>query len=231
MRPYVVRAILDQEGDTVKEFCPQRIRQAITPRTCEIMNDFLRAVVDSGTGYKAKVEGLDIAGKTGTAQKADLENGGYKEDQYLSSFVGYFPASEPKFVGIVYLDNPKQEHFGSKTAAPAFKNMAQRLAVLQDELLVSTKPSPPEKDNILETLMDSELLESINSEENLAYALADKITIPNALGMTVRQAAKLLSEKNINFKIKGSGVVKKQTPSAGSKLNPGQVCLLYCEAE
>lgn len=231
MKPYIVKTILSQEGDAIKEFYPQRIRRAITPQTCDIMNQFLRAVIDSGTGYTAKAEGLDIAGKTGTAQKPDLKNGGYKKDEYLASFVGYFPASQPKFVGVVCLDNPKEEHFGSKTAAPAFKNIAQRLVVLQDQPLVLAKTDPEKKDDIPEKLIELVISESIIPEENLPYTPTEKVTIPDALGMTVRQAVKLFSEKRINFKVIGSGIVKSQTPSAGSELSPAGVCLLLCQTE
>jgi cell division protein FtsI (penicillin-binding protein 3) len=236
MKPYIVKAILNQEGDTIEEFLTQKIRQAISPLTCQTMNDLFRVVVDSGTGYPAKVEGLDIAGKTGTAQKPDSINGGYKRGEYLSSFIGYFPASQPKFVGLVYLDNPKGKYYGSETAAPAFRNMAQRLANLQDEPLVLAKATTSEKNIIPQTSTGKPKGKQVGGMpimlgENSADASTDGIVVPNALGMTVRQAAHLFSEKKINFKIIGSGVVKNQTPSVGSRLNPGQICLLHCETE
>ena len=231
MKPYLVKAILNEQGDTVKEFHPQKIRQAISPRTCKIMNDFLKAVVDSGTGNTIKAEDLDIAGKTGTAQKPDLDVGGYEKGHFVASFVGYFPASQPKYVGIVCIDSPKGKHFGSETAAPVFRNIAQRLAALQEQPLLSANISLPKKDDGSKALTVYALTKTKEASKNPIYGPIEPNTIPNALGMTVRQATKLFSEKKISFKIKGSGIVKNQTPSPGSEINPGQVCLLYCQTD
>ncbi len=231
MRPYVLKMVLDQEGNMVRQFHPQKIRQAIAPQTCEIMNDFLVAVVDGGTGNSAKSEGLQIAGKTGTAQKPDLKKGGYKEGEYLSSFVGYFPASQPKFVGMVCLDNPKGKYFGSQTAAPAFKNMAQRLAALQDRPLTSVVASAHPTSADLQVPTPAPASMASKSKENPTRSSSQCAIIPNALGMTIRQAAKIFSEKKMGFRIIGSGVVKNQAPSAGGRLLPGQVCLLYCQTK
>ena len=80
-----------------------------------------------GTGRKAQLEGVRIAGKTGTAQKADLEKGGYRSDAYTASFVGFFPAEDPRYTALVVVDEPQGEHYGGTVAAPAFRELAQRL--------------------------------------------------------------------------------------------------------
>jgi len=231
MKPYLVKAILNDEGDTVKEFHPQKIRQAISLQTCKVMNDFLRAVVDSGTGNTIKEQDLDIAGKTGTAQKPDLDAGGYKKGHFVASFIGYFPASQPKYVGVVCIDSPKRKHFGSEVAAPVFKNIAQRLAALQDQPLLSVSVNLPKRNSVFKTPAACAPKNTYRTNKGLPYGPIEPNTIPNVLGMTVRQATKLFSEKRISFRIKGNGIVRNQTPAPGSQIDPDQVCVLYCQTD
>ena len=82
--------------------------------------------MEKGTARDARIEGLRIAGKTGTAQK--FVDGEYKSDSHLSSFVGYFPADNPLILVSVIVDNPKSgEYYGGKVSAPIFRNIAKRI--------------------------------------------------------------------------------------------------------
>jgi len=89
--------------------------------------DFIReclvGVVENGTGINAKINGVEVAGKTGTAQKPS-KLGGYIPGEYVASFVGFFPANNPKFVIGVLIDNPVGIHWGGSVAAPLFKEIA-----------------------------------------------------------------------------------------------------------
>ena len=95
-----------------------------------------RATSSSGTGKKAQVDGFRIAGKTGTAQKA--ENGGYSKDKYIASFVGIAPIDKPRFVIAVMVDEPKGVRTGGQVAAPIFSKIAgdalRRLQMSPDQL-------------------------------------------------------------------------------------------------
>jgi cell division protein FtsI (penicillin-binding protein 3) len=78
----------------------------------------LREAVKSGTGTKADVEGLEVAGKTGTTQKVDPATGRYTKGRYTSSFVGFAPAEGARVVVAVILDEPKGDYYGGAVAAP-----------------------------------------------------------------------------------------------------------------
>jgi cell division protein FtsI/penicillin-binding protein 2 len=75
-----------------------------------------------GTASGAAIEGYDLAGKTGTAQKPDPQ-GGYSKTQYVASFVGFAPARHPKLLATVMVDEPKGEIYGGQVAAPAWKQI------------------------------------------------------------------------------------------------------------
>jgi cell division protein FtsI (penicillin-binding protein 3)/stage V sporulation protein D (sporulation-specific penicillin-binding protein) len=74
------------------------------------------------------VDGYTIGGKTGTAQIADTKKGGYLENQFFASFVGFVPVPKPRIVILVTLDRPTGEVYGGSTAAPVFKNIVERVA-------------------------------------------------------------------------------------------------------
>src|SRR5205807_5015399 len=80
----------------------------------------------TGTAPKAALEHYTVAGKTGTAQKA--EHGQYVPGKFFSSFVGFFPADNPELCISIMMDEPKQGHYGGQTAAPIFKQIAERVA-------------------------------------------------------------------------------------------------------
>jgi cell division protein FtsI/penicillin-binding protein 2 len=219
MRPYVVKTILNQEGKIVKKFKPRKIRQVIKTSTAQTLIDFLKDVVNSGTGSTVQIEGLTIAGKTGTAQVPKLGGGGYEEERYLASFVGFFPAENPQVVGLLTLDNPKGLHYGSQTAGPGFKNIATRVLSLQKKPFLTSKTSAGESD-------------SLSQEKPFSLPLQKKeldVLVPDVLGMTAREAALFISAENIPFKIKGSGVVKKLIPEPGKRITSDQFLIVQCK--
>ena len=93
MRPMIVKSVVSEDGTTVLQYQPKAVGPVIAPHTCDLMTTALRKVVGpDGTAPKAGVDGFDVAGKTGTAQK--VENGQYVR-KYYSSFIGYFAGVEP----------------------------------------------------------------------------------------------------------------------------------------
>jgi len=127
MKPMIVKSIVDQDGTPVLQYEPQQVGQIISPRTCMLMTTALRKVVGpDGTAPKAGVPGFDVAGKTGTAQK--VENGQYVR-KYYSSFIGFFPASDPQISILVSLDDPTGGAFyGGSVAGPVFREVAEKIA-------------------------------------------------------------------------------------------------------
>jgi cell division protein FtsI/penicillin-binding protein 2 len=123
VRPRIVKQILDDTGEVVKEFRPEISRKVISPNTAAKMRGLLRGVVESGTGQKAKLEDYGTGGKTGTAQKVD-PGGTYSHDRFVASFIGFAPASKPVIAVVVCVDEPRPVYFGGDVAAPVFKNVA-----------------------------------------------------------------------------------------------------------
>jgi len=106
---------------------PEIIRRVIAPTTAKTLTGMLEEVVYDGTGKRAFINGLRIAGKTGTAMKYDPAKKSYSEDSFVSSFIGFFPAEAPQYLIYVMIDNPRIDHLGGKVAAPTFKRILQRI--------------------------------------------------------------------------------------------------------
>ncbi|RMH06468.1 MAG: penicillin-binding protein 2 [Nitrospirae bacterium] len=127
MRPYVVRAILDAQGTMVWEQSPQVRQRPISGKTARILTTLLVNAVEKGTGKLAAIPGYQVAGKTGTAQKFDLTTGRYSTTRHISSFVGFVPASDPRIIALVIVDEPQGPAWGGRIAAPIFREVAERI--------------------------------------------------------------------------------------------------------
>jgi cell division protein FtsI/penicillin-binding protein 2 len=127
MRPMLVDRLENSEGKIVAKYMPQAVRNVVSDRAVKDMITALKTVpTKDGTAEKAKMENFTVAGKTGTAQK--VEHGHYAPGKYFSSFIGFFPADNPEICISIVLDEPKNGHYGGQTAAPYFKEMADRAA-------------------------------------------------------------------------------------------------------
>jgi cell division protein FtsI (penicillin-binding protein 3) len=100
-------------------------RRVINPVVSVQLRDMLTVTVNDGTGSRGRVEGYEVAGKTGTAQKVKEDGSGYDENRYVASFVGMVPAADPELVILVMVDEPATEHLGGLVAAPAFSKIAE----------------------------------------------------------------------------------------------------------
>lgn len=127
MRPYVVSEIRDAQGQTLKEVLPHVKLRVISPETARTVTTILEGVVTDGTGGKAAIAGFRVAGKTGTAQKIDSRTGRYSATQFVSSFVGYVPANNPRLAMIVLIDEPRGESWGGTVAAPVFNRVGEQV--------------------------------------------------------------------------------------------------------
>ena len=131
MRPHIIRSVKDQDGNTIREFAPEVVREVIPEETAKYVSDALVEVVgDRGTAALARVNGYSVAGKTGTAQKVDPK-GGYTPGKYVVSFVGYMPAEDPQFVCLIMVDDAKISsglNYGGLVAAPIFSRVAEKAA-------------------------------------------------------------------------------------------------------
>ena len=96
--------------------------RVISEETSAIVRGMLQGVVDEGSGHSARIPGYTVAGKTGTSQKVDPETGTYG-DEYVASFIGFAPATDPEYVALIAIDEPEATYWGEVAAAPAFRKV------------------------------------------------------------------------------------------------------------
>ncbi|OGW75439.1 MAG: hypothetical protein A2Z72_06490 [Omnitrophica bacterium RBG_13_46_9] len=126
MRPYVVQKFLNEEGAPIKENGPKVIRRVISEESASKVKELLRGVVERGTGKQAAPDNYSACGKTGTAQKV-RPGGGYYQDKYIASFIGFAPYDNPKIALAICVDEPQGKHFGSQVGGPAFKSIMEKV--------------------------------------------------------------------------------------------------------
>ena len=123
LHPHITREIRDSNGTVIKKIYPIKVRQVLHPRVAKQMTDILVGVVEGGSGRRARVEGYRVAGKTGTAQKAEPDGKGYAGKEIMS-FMGFLPAENPMVSIIVMLDEPTGARFSGQIAGPLFQKVA-----------------------------------------------------------------------------------------------------------
>jgi cell division protein FtsI/penicillin-binding protein 2 len=143
MRPMIISRLQERDGSIVQRYAPQRVRQVITPATSKQMIEALKTVATKdGTAAEAALKNYVVAGKTGTAQKA--EHGVYVSGKYVSSFIGFFPADHPELCISVVMDEPKEGYYGGKVCGPVFREIAERCAsylnIAPDQNLATNLP-------------------------------------------------------------------------------------------
>jgi cell division protein FtsI (penicillin-binding protein 3) len=117
--PHIVDAVGGREEPTPKG------KRVISEETAAEVRQMLEGVLGpGGTATGAKIDGYEVAGKTGTAEKPD-ENGGYSKTKFVASFVGFAPAKRPKLLVAVMVDEPKGDIYGGTVAGPAFKDITE----------------------------------------------------------------------------------------------------------
>ncbi len=140
MKPILVKEILDNNGDVIFEAQPEIIRQVMSRETSDRMKDVLVGVVERGTGTKARIEGFQVAAKTGTAEKSLPGQRGYAPGKYVTTFGGFFPVERPRYVFFVMLDEPKRNRWGGESAAPLCRELVESTIFAYDGLLNETAP-------------------------------------------------------------------------------------------
>jgi cell division protein FtsI (penicillin-binding protein 3) len=141
LKPYLVSEIRDPDGGRVAKFEPRVRRRILRRETAGRLTEILEGTVEEGgTAEEALLSDYTVAGKTGTAQKIDPETRRYSPSQYITSFVGYAPAEEPRITVLVVLDSPKGPAWGGTVAAPVFKRIAE-----QTLHYLGVPPRPPEE--------------------------------------------------------------------------------------
>jgi cell division protein FtsI (penicillin-binding protein 3) len=129
-KPRIVKGVVSPEGDLVhsseEEILTERV---FSERVQKWLRKSLTLVVERGTGVRAKSRYFTIAGKTGTSQKFDKKLGRYSRDKVVTYFAGFFPATDPRFVAVIVVDEPKGKNlYGGRVSAPYFRELAESVA-------------------------------------------------------------------------------------------------------
>ena len=224
MRPYVVRRIVGPKGEILHENQPHVVRRVISEKTATLLSSMLKGVTsEGGTGTMASIEGFDVAGKTGTAQKADLAHGGYSKKR-IGSFVGFVPAEAPRLVALVLVDEPEAAVYGGVVAAPAFQNIARgalrHLAVAPNKYEGIPQPIG---------LTEAALKHNLVKESTAPAVRSDGASTPDFVGLSLREAVDKARSMNVTVKMHGNGYVVKQTPAPGVRWGSGEALLLKLE--
>jgi cell division protein FtsI (penicillin-binding protein 3) len=242
--PHLVREIRNASGEIVFTANPEQ-RRVVSAETAIALRGMLEGVTLNGTAKKAQLDGYSAAGKTGTAQKIDPKTRTYSRTKFIGSFVGFAPVSNPQVVIIVVIDEPAGAYHGGDVAAPVFREIAEQIlpgmGVMPD---VETKSVPAlmAQSNLNpEATAKAREVQARNEEERRAtmptvdsnggragevvYANATNraMLMPDLSGRSVRDVARTCAQLGLHIEARGEGKVLRQSPSAGSEVNAGQV--------
>ena len=217
LEPYIVSEVLDADGNMVERNEKTVLRQVISQQTSETMRSLMEQVVTEGTASAAKTPGYRVGGKTGTSEKLDEydEDGNQVKDKIVS-FIGVAPIDDPKYVVLVALDTP------------AYSQDSEKYTLHGMYISGGLMAAPTVRDIFLDILpylgvepdYDSEDIRGIN------------FTVPDVIGMDESEAAALLAEKTITYRIVGTGsTVTDQLPAPGSQVPGNSQIILYMGAE
>ena len=204
-KPYIVKSLNEPETNSViLENNPKIVRKVISDDTSNKVRYALESVVARGTGHNAYIGGYRVGGKTGTAQK--VKDGKYLSGNYITSFIGFMPADDPKIVVYIAVDNAKGiTQYGGTVAAPIAKN-------------------------ILTSAIDILNIEQRQDAIEREYLYTDKqyVVVPNVIGMSVKEAIQNL--KSFKVEYSGSGdIITYQSPSANTNVYEGETIRLLLD--
>ena len=123
--PHIVKRI-DRDGRVIFKGKTKELRRVFSEETAQAVSEILCQVVERGTGKAAQIEGIEVCGKTGTAQKS-IPGMGYSSSSSVVSFIGFLPREDAKLLTVVVVDEPSRGRFASEIAAPAFQRIMERI--------------------------------------------------------------------------------------------------------
>lgn len=207
--PYVVDSVVDSEGNLVYEADTTPVRQVISESTSKKCAEILEGVVSEYTGKNAYQAGYRIGGKTGTSQTLVA-------DEYIASFVGFAPANDPDIIVLTLFDAPKVSGPGSSTTANGINISGGTMAA-------------PVAGKLIAEILDYRDYEKSYSTEDLTGPMT---LVPKLSGLTETEAELKLGEKQLNYRVVGSGdTVTDQIPKSGNYVPQNSTVILYMGEE
>lgn len=215
LQPHIVKKIVSPDGKVIEENKREPIRQAIQPEVAEASLLMMESVTsDTGTARRAKIDGIRMSAKTGTAQKVDPVTGRYSENAFVASCLAIYPTEDPQLITYIVIDTPQgNEFYGGRIAAPMIKELGNKLipylgiATENDEVTrhpgVVRLKQPPQ----------------IQIGEQL----------PDLRGISKRRLLPLLSHDEIDVIFRGEGWVRSQQPQPGTPVTKNMQLILEFE--
>ncbi len=220
--PHVVDNIKDEKGKTIYEYDYEKEDKVVPTDITKELTSMLRSVVEEGTGTSTNIQGFEIVGKTGTAQKHIPGQSGYSKDKYASSFAGFFPESDPKYAMLVIIDEPKKgSYYGGSVAGPLFRKIANIIVQGTD-----TKIPLNDKKEEKKKHFEEEYKEQTYREKDV---VVEKGTVPDLKGRSLRDALRMISADFKEVKVNGNGRVVRQEPQSGPKPEGQDTITLWLE--
>jgi cell division protein FtsI (penicillin-binding protein 3) len=225
MKPYIVKGFADKDYRLVKIYTPTVVRTVVSPQVAKRLTNMLTDVVGAtdGTGKNARIANVAVAGKTGTSQKFDFVRGIYSSEKVRTSFMGFFPSADPQVAILVILDEPQRDKWGGVAAAPVFKNISEQILNCFKTGIRETPVLDGPKVNKTQLVSTQQTLVAGNTTTD------DESTVPDFLGLTIREAMKKAKARSIDLKISGSGWAVRQHPLAGQPLGEERLCSVKFE--
>jgi cell division protein FtsI (penicillin-binding protein 3) len=212
--PRVVSRIVSADGKTTRDWTNSPARQVLSPETARALRSYMVDVTsDIGTGWRANVEDLSLAVKTGTAQVINPATLAYSDTDFIASCIALLPAESPSLVLYLVIVKPRGEYLGGRIAAPPIRQAAEALV---DYLGIPRGRNPQEIHPPAVTLSPEKLPE-----------ITDQV--PDFSGFSKRALLPLLLRDDIRIEIEGEGWVYRQSPAPGTPLDPDMVILLELE--
>ncbi len=248
LEPILVSKITDSTGMVLSEASPKVRRRAVGPHVSKLVGEMLTSVTEGeGTGVEAALPGFKVAGKTATAQKIDPKTGRYNDTNYTASFMGYVPASAPRLVISVVIDEPMAgTTSGGAVAAPVFRRVAE-LSLRQ----LGIRPSDAQAANLVDVAALAQQADpAIGAYAALDHGKAEAtagagegsgalgadgavsgeaVRVPELGGLPVRAAVQAAMEKGLVPVIEGSGRLARTEPAHGVRVPKGSKLVLVFE--
>jgi cell division protein FtsI (penicillin-binding protein 3) len=230
LKPQIVKSVLNPEEEEIPVANREVIRRVISPETADRIGTMLENAVTQGSGKTARVEGIRIAGKTGTAQKSVPGVRGYLPGTYTCSFAGFWPKEAPRYVLVIVLEEPRESYYAALSAAPVFANVVERMVGLptSPRMLEETGQSQDASGRfVFSSATPTPGSRTAGSSRHRAVN-DSPYHVPNVVGYSLRQALQELAKRQIEARVEGDGAVVKQSPEPGRLIEPGMVCFLLC---
>lgn len=204
IQPTVIRETRDSSGKKIPQE-ETRKKRILKEEVAETVKNYMISVTQpGGTGYRARIDGVTVAGKTGTSQKFDQKKREYSSENHIISFIGFLPAEKPELTILVVIDEPQKKNVGSKNAAQVFKKIAENALQVYSAGSKQnfTAQAKNTKTGLFHPLIITE--KRLPAGKDRAKKLVQLIK-----NKTLREVLAIADRENLKIKIIGSGIARK----------------------